>query len=110
WEALADGMLEAGVLIRLEHTQRDPAQHSEAWLERQRRKVTAGLAVMARDLDDGEWCTGGRFTLADIAVGCALGWLVFRLPEMDWRVPYPNLAKHYAKLMTRRSFADSAPK
>ena len=110
WEALADGVLDAGVLVRLEHTQRGPAERSEKWLARQRDKVTVGLEAMARDLDGREWCVATHFTLADIAVGCALGWLVFRLPEMDWRVPYPNLAKHYAKLMTRRSFADSAPK
>jgi glutathione S-transferase len=65
---------------------------------------------MAGDLDKREWCVGVRYTLADIAVGSALGWLSFRLPEMDWRGQHTNLAKHYAKLMQRRAFADSAPK
>lgn len=110
WQALADGVLDAGILMRLEHTQRQPQERSEKWLARQRGKVTAGLAVMASDLNDHDWCTRARFTLADIAVGCALGWLAFRLPEIDWRSKYPVLAKHYAKLMTRRSFADSTPK
>lgn len=109
WQALADGVLDAGVLIRLEHTQRQPQERSEKWLTRQRSKVTAGLAVMANDLNGRDWCTGARFTLADIAVGCALGWLLFRLPEIDWRSKHPDLAKHYSKLMTRRSFADSTP-
>lgn len=110
WQALADGVLDAGVLMRLEHTQREPRERSAKWLARQRGKVTAGLETMAQELDDREWCAGARFTLADIAVGCALGWLAFRLPEIDWRSTHPSLAKHYAKLMTRRSFADSAPK
>ncbi|MDE2070675.1 MAG: glutathione S-transferase N-terminal domain-containing protein [Gammaproteobacteria bacterium] len=110
WQALADGVLDAGVLIRLEHTQRQPQERSEKWLARQRGKVTAGLAVMASDLNDHDWCAGARFTLADIAVGCALGWLLFRLPEIDWRSKHSNLAKHYSKLMTRHSFADSAPR
>ncbi|MGH8115125.1 MAG: glutathione S-transferase N-terminal domain-containing protein [Gammaproteobacteria bacterium] len=109
WEALADGVLDAGILIRLEHTQREPQARSEKWLARQRQKVDAGLAVMARDLDNREWCAGARFTLADIAVGCALGWLAFRLPEIDWHARYPSLVRHYSKLMTRSAFRDSAP-
>src|SRR5574340_475920 len=109
WQALADGVLDAGVLIRLEHTRRAAAERSEKWLTHQRGKVTAGLEVMASELNDHEWCTGARFTLADIAVGCALGWLAFRLPEIDWCSTHPPLAKHYAKLMMRRAFADSTP-
>ena len=110
WQALADGVLDAGVLVRLENTQRTPQERSQKWLARQRAKVQVGLEVMARDLGEREWCAGARFTLADIAVGCALGWLAFRLPEIDWRAQHSNLARHYAKLMTRRSFADSVPK
>ena len=110
WEALADGVLDAGVLMRLENTQRTPAERSQKWLLRQRGKVTAGVAAMARDLNDREWCAGADFTLADIAVGCALGWLAFRLPEIDWRSRHPALARHHAKLMTRRSFAESVPR
>lgn len=110
WEALADGILDAGILIRLEQTQREPRERSEKWLARQRGKVDAGLTTMARDLDDRDWCNGARFTLADIATGCALGWLTFRLPEINWQSRHPNLAHYYTKLMTRRSFADSAPR
>lgn len=110
WEALADGVLDAGVLVRLEQTQREVRERSEKWLTRQRNKVAAGLEVMERELGGDEWCEGARFTLADIAVGCALGWLSFRLPEIDWRSEHPDLAKHYDQLMTRRSFADTAPK
>lgn len=110
WQALADGVLDAGVLMRLENTQREPRERSAKWLARQRGKVTTGVETMAQQLDDREWCAGARFTLADIAVGCVLGWLSFRLPEIDWRTAHLNLARHYAKLMTRRSFVDSTPK
>lgn len=110
WEALADGVLDAGILIRLEHTQREVRERSEKWLARQRGKVVAGLEVMAGDLGESEWCVGACFTLADIAVGCTLGWLAFRLPEIDWHAQHPNLARHYTKLMKRGSFSESAPR
>jgi len=109
WEALADGVLDAGVLIRLEHTQREPAQRSEKWLARQRGKVMAGLEVMNKDMGDKEWCVAGRFTLADIALGCALGWLSLRLPELDWRKAHAKLGRHLDRLSLRPSFASSVP-
>lgn len=110
WEALADGVLEAGVLVRLEHTQREPAQRSEKWLARQRGKVMAGLDAMATDLGENEWCVAGRFTLADITLGCALGWLAFRLTDMDWRSNHPNLSRHLEQLSKRPSFASTIPR
>lgn len=110
WEALADGVLDAAVLIRLEHTLRAPGERSDKWLARQRGKVTAGLQAMAEQLDGGEWCAAGRYTLADIAVGCALGWLSFRLPELDWRGEHPVLARHFDRLSSRPAFASTAPR
>ncbi|MGA9855189.1 MAG: glutathione S-transferase N-terminal domain-containing protein [Gammaproteobacteria bacterium] len=109
WEALADGVLDAGVLMRLEHTQREPAQRSEKWLARQRGKVMTGLEVMEKDLGDNDRCVAGRFTLADIALGCALGWLIFRLPELDWRKNHSNLGRHFDQLSLRPSFTSSMP-
>ncbi|MHB8424878.1 MAG: glutathione S-transferase N-terminal domain-containing protein [Gammaproteobacteria bacterium] len=110
WEALADGVLDAAVLVRLEHTQRESGQRSQKWIDRQQAKVSAGLAAMAGDLEDSAWCAGGRFTLADIAVGCALGWITFRLPETGWRETHVGLARHFDRLSARRSFADTVPR
>ncbi|HJV69402.1 glutathione S-transferase C-terminal domain-containing protein, partial [Ideonella sp.] len=45
----------------------------------------------------------------DIAVGCALGYLDFRYPQIDWRADHPNLHKLYDKLAARPSFVDTAP-
>jgi glutathione S-transferase len=109
WEALADGVMDAGVLMRLERTLRAPEQQSAAWIERQQSKVDAGLAVMSRDLGESACCAGKQYTLADVAVGCALGWLSFRVPELDWRGAHPNLARLYDKLSERPSFKDTVP-
>ncbi|HEY0489781.1 MAG TPA: glutathione S-transferase N-terminal domain-containing protein [Telluria sp.] len=109
WEALADGVLDAAVLVRLEKTLRPLEQQSDAWIERQMAKVSAGLAVMSQDLGESQFCMGHQYSLADVAVGCTLGWLAFRFPDIDWRGDYPNLARLYDKLSERPSFRDTVP-
>ncbi|QRX80970.1 glutathione S-transferase N-terminal domain-containing protein [Glaciimonas sp. PAMC28666] len=109
WEALADGIAEAAILMRLERLQRPVEQQSEAWVARQRSKVEAGLKAMAVGLAEKPFCSGNHYTLADVAVGCALGWLSFRFPEIEWRDTYPTLAKLCDKLSERASFKDTAP-
>jgi glutathione S-transferase len=110
WEALSDGVLEASVGVRLEQTQRDASLQSQKWMDRQMAKVHAGVAAMSRGLGDKPWCNGHAYSLADIAVGCALGYLDYRFRQIDWRSPYPMLAKHFEKLSGRQSFADTMPR
>jgi glutathione S-transferase len=111
WEALADGLLDASILARLEATWggRTDAQRSPAWIERQLGKVTASVQAMGQGLADKPYCVGIHLSLADIAVGCALAYLDFRFPEIDWRADHPNLHKLHDKLMLRASFADTQP-
>ena len=107
-EALADGICDAVVAI-VEERRRPPAQQNPALIERQTRKVRRGLAELARDLGDKPWCNGEAYSLADIAAGCALGYLDLRLPGVEWRETYRNLARLAEKLGKRASFADTAP-
>jgi len=109
WEALADGVLDAAVLVRLEKTLRPQEQQSPQWMERQLGKVHAGVQVMSEKLGDGAFCMGKNYSLADVAVGCALGWLTFRFPDIDWRGAHPNLARLHDKLAERASFKDTVP-
>lgn len=111
WEALADGILDAALLARLEATWegRNKTQRSQAWIDRQLGKMHAALSAMSRGLGDKPYCTGIHLSLADIAVGCALGYLDFRFPQIDWRADYANLAKLQEKLMQRQSFIDTVP-
>lgn len=109
WEALADGVIDAAVLAFVERRDRPPEQQSAKWIERQIGKVHAGLREMSARLGDSSYCMGIHYTLADIAVGCALGWLALRFPEIDWRGDYPNLARLADKLAERPSFRDTVP-
>jgi len=109
WEALADGVLDAAVLVRLETTLRPEAQQSPEWISRQWGKVHAGLRVMSERLGESAFSAGNHYSLADVAVGCALGWIAFRFPDIDWRGDYPNLARLFDKLSERQSFKDTVP-
>src|ERR1700730_3043527 len=108
WEALADGVCDAAIAIVLER-RRPVRQQSKEWIERQRGKVDRGIEDLARELDDKPWCNGEAYTLADIAAGCALGYLDLRHPDIAWRSEYPNLLKLADRLAKRPSFQDSAP-
>jgi glutathione S-transferase len=109
WEALADGSLDAGLLIRYESL-RPKKEQSKAWTDKQVGKLARGLAMIAAELGEKTWCQGDRYSLADIAVGCCLGWVEFRKPGgVEWRAQYPNLERLYVKLMERAAFADTAP-
>ncbi len=110
WEALADGVLDAAVLMRLEETQRKPEERSSKWVMRQRKKVDTALHAMFSGLGEGAWCNGTHYSLADIAVGCALGWIAFRFPDIAWYREYPNLARLSDKLAERPSFRETVPK
>jgi len=111
WEALADGLLDAAILARLEATWagRSAEQRSQAWIDRQMGKIDGALKSMGQGLGDKPFCSGIHLSLSDIAVGCALGYLDFRFPAIEWRSAHPNLARLSDKLNQRQSFIDTKP-
>ena len=108
WEALADGVCDAAGAINAER-KRPVRKQSTPSIAHQQEKITRGLAEMARELSERPWCNGEGYTLADIAAGCALGYLDLRFPEIDWRGAHPNLARLADRLAARPSFADTVP-
>lgn len=108
WEALADGVLDAAVAAFLE-SRRPKKEQSASVIERQREKIVRSLEMMSEELGEQPWCTGNAFSLADVAVGAALGYLDFRLGDINWREQHANLARLFDELMARPSFADTVP-
>jgi glutathione S-transferase len=108
WEALADGCTDATVAIVTER-RRPASMQSSDWIARQQMKVERALKAMSDELGTRTWCSGDFFNLSDIAVGCCLGFVGPRLPELQWRSNYSNLAKLVDKLALRPSFRDTAP-
>lgn len=108
WEALADGICDATVAIVMEG-RRAPEKQDTSVVDRQRLKVERGLQILSLDMGENKWCLGESLSLADIAVGCMLGYLDLRMPQLDWKGQYPNLDRLYAQLMKRASFQNTVP-
>ncbi|HEY0562398.1 MAG TPA: glutathione S-transferase N-terminal domain-containing protein [Methylophilus sp.] len=113
WEALADGVCDAAVAVMLEQRKAE-GQQSPALIEKQMTKVMAGLTVLNADLYKKKWCVNETFSLADIALGCMLGYFDLRFKQLrwdnkTWQEIFPNLAKHYAVLVKRPSFKQTMP-
>jgi glutathione S-transferase len=108
WEAVADGVCDAAAAAFLE-AKRAKKEQSATWIARQREKVSRALEFMSEELGEKPYCMGTHLSMADLAVGTALGYLCFRFADITWQEDHPNLARLYAKLMQRASFADTVP-
>lgn len=106
-EVLCDGVCDAVVLTFFERQRQDAP--SPAWLARQRRKIDGGVREMARLVGDRTFAVGDRFSLGDIAVGTAMGYLRVRFQEFDWMRLYPALAAYCLRLEERPSFRGTVP-
>ena len=109
WEALADGVMDAAVASFYEARFHDEASRSRKWLDHQRGKLDSGFAVLEQMLDGRPWCFGGGMTLADITLGCHIGFITLRRPEFFPQEKYPGLTKLWKSLETRESFRRTAP-
>ena len=108
WEALSDGVCDAAIAAMLEG-RRPPEQQSQANIDRQLDKVMRGLEVLNLDITKKKWCVNETFSLADIALGCMLGYVDLRFKHLNWQDKCPNLAKHYGILVKRPSFKQTMP-
>ena len=107
FEVLADGICDALVLMFFENNRGDG--RSEAWFQRQLRKVDGGLGALDGLISDGDWTWGNRFSMADITTGCVLGYIAMRWPDHPWRARHPRLAALSDRLEMRESFAATRP-
>lgn len=105
---LIDGVADAGVLIYLEK-RRTADKQDPAWVDRQRGKIERGLAALDKLASGKNYLHGDAFSAADIAMGCILLWLDFRLPEIQWRAQYLALVALSERLSQRQSFQQTVP-
>lgn len=107
-EALADGLLDAALLLRYEGMMRPEPLRWDDWMTGQWAKIDAALAAMEGDLPGGT--DTGTAGLDAIACGCALGYLDFRFASRDWRADHPALAAWETDFSARPAMRETVPK
>lgn len=105
--SMADGIMDAAVLIRYETALRDPQKHWDEWLDGQRDKIRRTLACLE---DDAIAELTSHFDVAAISVACALGYLDLRHPDLAWREANPQLAAWFFEVSQRPSMLVTMPK
>ena len=104
--ALADGLLDAAINARIETAVRPAEKQWDKWTESQLLKVRNSLDAMK----DVYAPSRQSITIGEVAAGCALGWLDFRMPKLDWREGRAALAAWYEEFSKRPSMTATAPK
>ncbi len=104
-EALGDGVLDAAVLAFIETHRRPEAHRWAVWVSRQRAAIDRSLAWLTEHMD----LLGGQLHMGHLTVGCALGYLDFRLADLNWQERYPDLADWYREFSARESMRETMP-
>ena len=105
-ESIADGMMEAGVLMVYEERLRPEAARHAPWVEAQWAKIARALDALEE-----RWIShlAGPLDMAQIAVACALGYIDFRHDARGWRKGHPALAAWFDAFATRDSMQRTMP-
>ena len=104
-EALGDGVLDAAVLAFIEAERRPEAFRWPVWASRQRAAIDRSLHWLAEHLH----LSADRMHLGHLTIGCALGYLDFRLGDLNWRERHRNLSGWYEELSARESMRQTQP-
>ena len=104
-QSMADGMLGAALLARYEAVLRPEALRWNDWVQGQLGKVRDGLALIEKNAA----ALDGRLDIGTITIGCALGYLDFRFPDLDWRPAHPATAAWYETFSQRPSMQATKP-
>src|SRR5471032_1739446 len=105
--SMADGIMDAAVLIRYEVALRAPEKQWDEWLDGQRDKIRRTLAMLEKDAIAE---LTSHFDVAAISVACALGYLDLRQPDLQWREANPQLAAWFFEVSQRASMLATLPK
>ena len=104
WQALTDGILDAAYNVVMEQ-RRPEMEQSSGWIkhwmsdiDRSVRHADTDLAKMPKNI-----------SLAQISLGCALGYLNFRLSEVAWQQTCPGLSQWYQEFVVRPSMTETVP-
>lgn len=104
-QALADGLLDAALLVRYETLLRPEPLRWSQWIDKQGEKVEDALDAMLEDIP-----APAAVNIGSISYACALGWLDFRFPDLDWRKERGPLADWHASYDNRPAMIATRPR
>ncbi len=104
-QALGDGIVDAAVACFLERKRAD-GERSDAWIDRQKTAIGRAVAYLEDEIAG----LSGAVTIGHIAVGCALGYVDFRITDLDWRRDHPALTAWYDRFAARASMVETVPR
>lgn len=99
-QALGDGIAEAAVAYVM--LGREPVP-PEATRKRQMDTVLSGLDMAERAI------APEAVTIGEVSLACAIGYVEFRLPDLDWKSSRPRLSAWYAGFCERPSMKATIP-
>jgi len=105
--SVADGIMDAAVMIRYETALRPVEKHWDEWLDAQRDKIRRALGMLEAEAIAE---LASHFDIAAISVACALGYLDLRHADLEWRKANPQLAAWFAEVSLRPSMAETVPR
>jgi glutathione S-transferase len=104
-QALGDGILDAAILRMIETARRPEELRWPGWIKHQTTKIVRAIDRFESEAEALE----GPLTIGRITAGCALGYLDFRAPELDWRAGRSMLAAWYEKFAQRPAMQETVP-
>ena len=103
--ALGDGICDTGVGLRYETLLRPKEFQWPEWVAAQRTRMTRSF----QEIEDRYTGDIAGVGIGSIAIGCALGYMDFRFPDIGWRDGRPKLTAWYETFVARPSMAETMP-
>jgi glutathione S-transferase len=103
-QALADGIMNAGVSIILEK-RRPPAEQSTAAQARALSAITRAVGALQGELS----VSANAVDLGQLAIAVAVGYLEFRFPELEVLAPRYGLQQWWQRISARPSLQTTIP-
>lgn len=104
WQSLCDGILDATYNIVMER-RRKPHEQSADWIAQWKAQVSRSLNYIEASIRT----LPGQISLAQLSLGTTLGYLDFRLADLDWRYQFPAMATWYETFSTREAMQSTLP-
>ena len=105
-QALGDGIMDAAVTLRQESTPPD-GEKSPEWMARTQANILRTADALNAEAKAGK--LPAQPSIGTLAVACALGYLDFRFPQLEWRKGRAALAKWFEAFAKRPSIAGTVP-